>query len=301
MIHLTALTGVMGISFAAIFVRLADVAPATATFFRSLYALPILLVVLYVGRRRGGWHRGWAFASGLLLAMDLTIWHVSIDLIGAGLATVLANVQVVWVGLLAWVIHRERPTRIAFAAVPVVLIGVALIGGLGRGDAYGEEPLRGALVGLAAGFVYSLFLLTFRRANRDHPPTAGPLLDATAGATVGGLLAGLVDPEFSLEVSWPAHGWLLALAFVAQTVGWLLIAKALPRLPALETSVMLLLQPAATIVWAAFIFSESLSPLQWIGAAVVLGGVLVAGLKGTVHPELTGGARMPIPGRNLRR
>jgi len=300
MTHLAALTGVMGISFAAIFVRLADVAPATATFFRSLYALPLVLVVLYVGRRRSGWHRGWAFVSGLLLAMDLTIWHVSIDLIGAGLATVLANVQVVWVGLLAWVIHRERPTGIAFATVPVVLIGVALISGLGRNDAYGDEPMRGALVGLAAGFVYSLFLLTFRHANREHAPTAGPLLDATAGATVGGLIAALFDPGFSGAVTWPAHGWLLALAVVAQTVGWLLIAVALPRLAALETSVMLLLQPAATIVWASIIFSESLSPLQWTGAVVVLGGVLVAGLRGTVRPDASGAPLMPIRGRNLR-
>lgn len=286
--RLRALVGIAAISFSAIFVRLADVSPTTAAFFRVAYAVPVLLAVRLVVRDgRSPRSRLLSFAAGTLLAIDLTLWHTSIDLIGAGLATVVANVQVVWVGLVAWIVYREHPTRTAFAVVPVILIGIALIGGLGREDAYGDQPLAGAIVAAVAGATYAAFLLLFRASNRALAPAAGPLLDATMGALIGSLLIAPLDAEFSLAFGWPSHGWLVALAVVGQALGWLLIATALPRLAALETSVMLLIQPAATIVWARLIFDERLSSVQWAGVVIVLAGVLVAGTRGTVRASVT--------------
>jgi drug/metabolite transporter (DMT)-like permease len=202
---------------------------------------------------------------------------------GAGLATVLANTQVVFVGVAAWVIYRERPTGLALATIPVVFGGVALISGLGRADAFGDDPLGGVAFGVVSGASYSVFLLVFRASNRELAPPAGPLLDATIGAAIGSLLSGAADPDFSFALTWPEHGWLLALAMVAQVGGWLLIAAALPRIPALETSVMLLLQPMATVLWASLIFAEDLSALQWTGVALVLGGVGTLTLRGSVE------------------
>ena len=139
-------------------------------------------------------------------------------------------------------------------------------------------------MGVVTGMAYTGFLLVFRASNRELAPPAGPLLDATAGTAVGALAAGaLFDSQFSLGLTWPEHGWLLALALTAQVAGWLLIAAALPRVPALETSVLLLIQPMATVVWALIIFSEHLSALQWLGVALVLGGVAALTLRGSVE------------------
>lgn len=285
MVRLTALAGIVTISFSAIFVRLADVAPTTAAFFRTAYAIPVLLIaVRFVGDDRTRRERLLAMAAGSLLALDLAMWHVSIRFIGAGLSTVVANAQVLWVGLLAWAIHRERPSAAAFAVVPVVLVGITLIGGLGREDAYGENPGLGALLALGASLTYTGFLLMLRAANKRLAPTPGPLLDATVGATLAMVLIAQFDSGFSVQPSWPAHGWLLLLGVLIQVGGWLLITTALPRLPALDTSVMLLLQPALTIVWARIIFTEALSTVQWSGVVVVLAGILIASLLGTVRP-----------------
>jgi drug/metabolite transporter (DMT)-like permease len=292
--RLTALTGIVIISFSAIFVRLADVAPTTAAFFRVAYAVPVLLVaVRFVADDRTRRERLLAFAAGGLLAIDLSLWHISIGLLGAGLSTVVANSQVLWVGLLAWVIHREHPSRVAFTIVPLVLVGIALIGGLGRQDAYGENPGLGALLALGAGVTYTGFLLMLRASNRRLAPTPGPLLDATAGAAVGMLVLAPFDQGFSFVPTWPAHGWLLLLGTLVQVFGWLMITQALPRLPALDTSVMLLLQPALTIVWARLIFTETLSTVQWAGVALVLGGILAASLLGTVRSS-PGSADPPV-------
>jgi len=290
MTRLLALLGVLSISFSAIFVRLADVSPSTAALFRTAYAIPVLFLLWRLVREedyRSTRDRWAAFASGLFLAMDLALWHQSIGLIGAGLATVLANIQVVFVGLAAWAIYQERPTGLALFTIPTAFGGVALMSGLGRPDAYGDDPLGGVIFGILAGVAYSLFLLVFRASNRGLAPTPGPLLDATVGAAVGSLLAGIFDPGFGLGMSWPAQGWLLALALVVQVGGWLFISAALPRLPALETSVMLLLQPMATVLWGTLIFAEQLSMLQWAGVALVLGGIGALTLRGSVERPIS--------------
>jgi drug/metabolite transporter (DMT)-like permease len=283
----TALAGVLGISFAAIFVRLAAVDPAVSTFFRVVYALPALGVAWLVIRRRDRRPRRsrlLAAASGVLLSIDLTLFHHSIDLIGAGLATVLANTQVLFVGLGAWLLHRERPTALARWVVPMVFGGVILISGLGGDDAFGDDPVGGVLLGLGAGVIYSAFLIAFRASNRGHlAPTAGPLLDATVGASIGALVLGLAFGNLTMTWQWPAHGWLVALALVVQTAGWLLISVALPRLPALDTSVMLLVQPMMALIWARLLFEESLSLVQWTGVAFVVGGIGLLVTRGTVQ------------------
>jgi drug/metabolite transporter (DMT)-like permease len=299
LVRVGAFAGVGCISFAAIFFRLADAAPVTAVFFRASYALPVLAVAYLVVRRRDPRPlraRALAATAGLVLSVDLALWHVAIENIGAGLGTVLAATQVLFVAGLAWVLHRERPTTTALLTIPIILGGIVLLSGLGRADAYGKNPLLGVVFGVGTGLTYATFLLVMRASNRAHlAPSAGPVFDATLGTAVGGLLMGLTLPvDFDFAVSWPSHGWLLALGLVAQAAGWLLITVALPRLPALETSVLVLLQPVGAILWAYLIFAEALSPIQWLGVALVLGGVLFLSGRGMVRsgpPEPT----RPVP------
>lgn len=276
MTHLLGLAGVLSISFSAVFIRLAAVSPVTGVFFRALYAVPIL-VAIWLWQRpadvRDRRARMLAFASGIVLAVDLACWHQSIALVGAGLGTVIANVQVAFIALAGWLLYGERPTGRTAALLAAVLVGIVLTSGLSRSDAYGTAPLWGVVFGVAAGASYAAYLLMFRAANRGDAPRTGPLLDATLGMGVGALGVALFDVRFSLDPHWPAHGWLLALAIVGQVVGWLLIVTALTQLPALETSILLLVQPVFALLWGRLIFAEQLSPLQWGGTLLVLAGV----------------------------
>src|SRR5215207_7938699 len=83
------------------------------------------------------------WGAGVMFAADLTLWHHSIEAVGAGLATVLGNVQVVLVALLAWLALGERPDNRALASIPVVFAGVILISGVIGSGAYGDDPLMG--------------------------------------------------------------------------------------------------------------------------------------------------------------
>lgn len=209
----------------------------------------------------------------MALGLDIVSWHTAIELIGTGLATLLANTQVVLVGVIAWLIFGERPRKQLVWAIPVILVGVAMVSGVGQGDAFGSNPIAGTGLALVAALFYAVFLLGFRHSNAAGISAAGPLMDATAGAMGTTVLVGLLWTGIDLTFSWPAHGWLLALALGAQVVGWLLIGYALPRLPAVETATVILIQPALTMVWGVLIFGERPSALQTVGAMVVLGGV----------------------------
>src|SRR5471032_1910578 len=161
-IHLLALLGVLSISFSAVFVRLASVSPVTATFFRVAYAAPILGLVWLARKsqdRRRVRERWLAIVSGLILALDLNLWHESIALVGAGLGTVIANVQVVFVAVAAWLLYGERPTVGRIVTIAVIFGGVVLTSGLARHDAYGARPVAGAIIGVIAGVTYAAFLL----------------------------------------------------------------------------------------------------------------------------------------------
>jgi drug/metabolite transporter (DMT)-like permease len=286
MTRFAATIGVVCISFSAILVRAANVSPSTAAVFRALFALPLLFAMwLFVKSRdnRSTATRLVALTAGLLLSVDLTVWHHSIEYIGAGLATVLANVQVVFVGLAAWVIWRERPARSTVWVIPTMAVGLVLVSGVGQSDAYGSNPVLGVVLGASTGLTYAAFLLVFRIATRrEEAPAVGSLLDATVGTALGAFVLGELFGSVSMPTG-PALGWLVLLAIVSQSVGWLLIATALPKVPALETSVLLLIQPIAAMVWGRLFFSETVSLAQGIGVVLLIAGIVIVSARGATE------------------
>jgi drug/metabolite transporter (DMT)-like permease len=270
----------MFIAFSGIFYRYADVTPATATVFRCLYGLPILaLVGWYEHRRYGALPRRavlLAIVAGVFFAGDLLSWHHAVDAVGAGLATVLGNLQVIVVGLVAWVVFKERPPRPVLLALPIVLVGVVLISGLIGEGAYGANPPLGVSLGIFTAISYAGYLLVIRRGSNDLRRPAGPVAISTASTALVAVVAGVLLGELDPIPAWPAHGWLALLGVTSQSIGYLVISISLPRLPAALTSIILLAQPVATVVLARILLAEDPSLEQLLGVALVVGGIAVA-------------------------
>ena len=273
------LIGAFTICFSGILYRLAEVSPSTGAFFRCFWALPPLWVLSrWEDRRLGPRPRAMrraAWIAGAFFAADLVLWHYGIEEVGAGLATVLGNTQVVIVGLLAWVLFRERLPRSALLAIPVAMLGIVLISGALEKGAYGRNPALGALLGVLTGIAYAGFLLALRRGS-DPRRVAGPLFEATLSSTILIVPIGLIAGDLDFTPSLEATGWLVVLALSSQVLGWLLISISLARLPTGVTSVLLTLQPLLSVVFAALIVNERPSPLQLVGAAAILAGLLIA-------------------------
>ncbi|MBN6039739.1 DMT family transporter [Amycolatopsis sp. 195334CR] len=276
--------GALSLSSSSILIAIAGTPTATTTFWRCGLALVLLAPLLAWELRRHGlpdrrtlWMGSLA---GVFLGADFLLWNVSIGDVGAGIATVLANLQVVMFPLVARVFTGVRLDRRFVLALPVLLVAAAAAGGVIGPVALGENPLRGTVFALTAALGYSGFLYFSRECGVRAPRhVVTPVFFATASAAAlavvfGGLTTGI---QFSLG----PRTW-LALALVAvfgQVLGWLLVGWGLPRLAPAVSSALLLLQPIGAVLLAMVVLGEVPSVTQVAGGAVVLAVVwlLVAG------------------------
>ena len=262
--------------------------------FRCLYGLPLLaLAAWFEWRSDGPMSRrtiGLSAIAGVFFAADLLTFHYVVDDIGAGLATIMGNLQVVVVAIAAWLLWGERPRREVMVALPVMLFGVVLISGVIGGIPYGANAQLGVAIGLITACSYAGYLLVIRRAS----PTAaaggsGRDRDARLHAR-GRVCSARSSANLDLVPSLPAHAYLLAYGISSQSIGYLLIQVSLPRLPAVLTSAILLAQPVMTVILAIILLGEAPSPGQIAGVGlVVVGLALATGTIARVRDNLQGG------------
>ncbi len=280
--------GALTISASAILVVLAGASPAGTAFYRSALALPVLLLIAVIEQRRLGRRtlaqRLKAGLAGVFLAGDLILWTHAIRDLGAGVATVLGNLQVFFVIGIAWLLWRERPGRIAMLTLPVIMAGVILVSGLLGHPAAGRHPLAGIAYGIGTSVCYAGFLLLLRRSSGDSRHIAGAVADSSVGAAPAARGLGRAGGGGGRDPAGAGLGWLALLSFSSQTIGWLLITYSLPRLPAVASSLMLLLQPGVSLLLAAIILGESTTWLQLTGAALTCAGALMASLAASRAP-----------------
>jgi drug/metabolite transporter (DMT)-like permease len=259
-----------------------------------LFGLPLLGLVAWLEHRRFGGLPArtvrLAALAGIFFAGDLTFWHHAIGAIGAGLATVLGNLQVLVVGVVAWLAFGERPGRSTFIALPVVLGGIVLMSGLIGGGAYGSNPSLGVGLGVATALCYAGYLLLIRLGGDDLRRPAGPVAIATMSTAVVALAIGLIVGDLDPTPPLASLAWLALLGLTSQALGYLLISLSLPRLPAVLTSIILLAQPVMTVGLSIVLLGEAPSELQLIGVGLVVGGIAVATLAGR-------GVRLKLPRR----
>src|SRR3954447_20333221 len=159
--------GALCVSASAVLIDLSHTSPGTVSFYRCLFALPLLYPCARAERRAEGspprrQHQV-ALVAGALFAGDMLLWTQAIAEVGAGLSTVLVNVQVILVPLLAYAVDREPLARRFLMALPVLLLGVVLTAGLVEGGASGTDPVAGTVHAILAALCYSLFLFLLRR------------------------------------------------------------------------------------------------------------------------------------------
>lgn len=287
--------GALALSASSVLIALAGTGTATTAFWRCTLALPALAPFLARELRRHGLPDGRTIALGLLagasLGLDFVLWNVSITDVGAGIATVLVNMQVVFFPFAMRLLDGVRLARRFVIALPVLLAAVALTGGLVGPEPAGRDPLRGTGLALAAALGYSGYLYFSRRSAVRAPQySVGPVFAASTAAAAVAATAGAVTSgvRFDLDArSWAA---LAAVALSGQALGWLLISGGLPRLTPAASSTLLLLQPVGAVVLAVLVLGEVPTGFQVAGSAVVLAVVWVLSRKGARAKEENGAA-----------
>lgn len=283
--HFRLFAGAFLISFSPVFVRLVSVSATTSGFYRALIGGLALAAYLGLTRRFRLGTRAWAAlgAAALFFALDLWFWHRSILLIGPGLSTLLANLQVFVMIAAGIVLFRERPTVVQLIAAPLAVLGLTLIVG---GDWFGLEAgfRRGVSLGLLTAASYAGYLLSMRRARRDAPDRLPAAEVAVVSLAVAALLGTVALAEgSSLAIPTAADlGWLAAYGVFAHAAGLMLIASSLTEVSAAEVGIALLLQPALSLIWDVVIFGRELNAVELTGVVVTLFAIAL-GSQRRVH------------------
>ncbi len=286
---LQVLIGAVAISFSSVFVKLAQVGPTTAGFYRMTFGAAALLLVL--PWLRGGLRPdlrtlGLTLLAGLLFAGDLSVWHRSIQGVGPGLATVLGNFQVfVMVGVGALFLG-ERVTPRVLIAVAMALGGLLLLVGPGW-DALGDQWRSGVLFGLATALFYAAFIMTLRQIQR-RPEPRRQVLNMTLVAIWTALFLAIGTPlageSFTVPDTAPLL-YLIAYGTLCQALGWYLIARGLPGIPLSIAGILILLQPALAFLWDMLLFDRPTTLLDLVGAGITLAAIYLAVTRTTSTPE----------------
>ncbi|MFR9730612.1 DMT family transporter [Saccharopolyspora sp. MS10] len=279
---LLVLAGAGCLSASAVLVKVAAVDPATSAFLRCAIAVLVLTPLAWREHRRRGAlsQRGVvvALVAGAALGIDYMMWTRSIFDVGAGISTVLINVQVVVLPTLVLLIDRERPSRRFVLACPVMLAGIVLISGVLESGTASPNALRGTAFGVLAGVAYALYLYLTRRQGRAEPgPAVVPLAFATASAAVTSAALSPLSGGIHLG-SIPLTSWLalIGLALLGQVLSWLLINSGSPHLPANQTAALLLTQPVVAVLLSLVVLAEVPSAPEVCGMGLVLASVAVA-------------------------
>ncbi|MBB5016519.1 DMT family transporter [Rehaibacterium terrae] len=277
------IAGAALISTTGVLVRYADVAPTVSAFWRMAFGGVMLAGFLAVARQ---WRPaalrdwGWMLAPAVFFALDLFLWHRSIHEVGPGLATLLANFQVFVMALAGVLLHRERLGPRFLGGLALAFGGLWLLVGVDWGG-FDARYRLGVVFGLLTGLAYAAYMLSFRHAQRERSTLPAPQLLAMNSLLCAAVLAAAVTGE-GASFAIPDAGSLcalLALGLVGQCLGWVLIASAMPRLPASVVGLVLLLQPSLAFVQDVLLFDRATRSIEWLGVALSLAGIFLGTLK----------------------
>ncbi|CAN7403778.1 DMT family transporter [Phenylobacterium sp. LjRoot225] len=265
--------GASVIGFSPILVRLTQTGPSAAGFWRLAFALPLMgIVAQRVGGQIGRPSR-LGLIAGVMFALDLGFWHYGIKYTSVANATVLPNLTPVVVTAFAWMFLKERPRPLFLVALAVAISGATLMASQ-RAGAPGINPPLGDALSAATAFWYALYMLAISAGRKRETASVLMFWSSAAGAPLV-LAAALALGESILPRD--AWGWAACIGLgVTHVLGQGSIAWAMGRLPTATASVVVLVQPVVAALLGWLLFREALGPLQAIGAAVALAGVILA-------------------------
>lgn len=259
---------------------------ATAVLFRSgVTALVVALLVRLQGVpvRFAPRHRRMLPAIGLLIGLQSLCLYSAVARLPVALALLAFNTFPIFTAAWAWLLYRDRPAPALLRAMPVILLGLTLAldvsgaaSGLGAAGQWGRIG-AGVAFALAAAASFGLALVWTQHEAADVDGRVRTV--TTMGMSwLAALLA--VGVQGGLHLPQAAPGWwgLAALTCLYGT-GFTLMFTVLPRLGVVGNSAILNVEPVFALVLAWLVLGQSIAPVQVAGALLVVGAVVVVGLR----------------------
>lgn len=248
-------------------VRLADVGPVAAGFWRLALALPFLAAIAWrqqIGRPLPAWRLVAVVAlGGVFFAADLAAWHAGILRTTLANATLFGNFASFLFAIYGFILVRTLPRPAQLIALLLAGAGTLLL--LGGSYELSRARFAGDLLALLAGLFYTFYLIAVDRARQSMKPW--PVLAiATAGGTLPLLLFALALGEQIVPRDWTP---VVLLSISSQLVGQGLLVYAMGHLSPVVVGLCFLTQPIASAAIGRLAFDEGLSPGDGVGALLI--------------------------------
>src|SRR3569833_178675 len=254
-------------------VRLADVGPVAAGFWRMGLAMPFLLVL---ARHQAGPNispsRGLTVLlaiSGLFFAADLAAWHVGIRMTTLANASLFGNSSSLFLVIYGFLRLKRLPRPVQWLAIACAAIGAAFL--LGSSWELSPEHFTGDLFTMLAGLFYTFYLIVVDRARKVMKPMPVLAIATSAGALPLLLFALLVGDQVA------PHDWapLVVLAIGSQEIGQGLVVYGVGYLSPVVVGVGLLAQPLAGALIGRLAYGETMSVADIVGAALIAAALVL--------------------------
>ncbi|MBA3317912.1 MAG: DMT family transporter [Gemmatimonadales bacterium] len=233
-----------------------------------------IAIWLMTREARRGW-TGRTLVVGAAYAATLTLFVLANRLTTAANTIYLQSTAPLYLALLAPWLLREPTRRQDLAFMAAVGLGLALFFvGVDPPADTAPDPVRGNLLALASGFFWALTVCGLRWMGS----AGGERGSAAVAVVAGNAIAFFAALPFALPLGshtvgdWALIGYLgvfqIALAYV-------LVTRALTTIPALEASLVLLIEPVLNPVWAWIVQGERPGAWALIGGGVILGATTI--------------------------
>ena len=257
-------------------VRLSGTGPVAAGFWRLALALPLLFVLALLTKQPVHWPgrklAAIAIVAGFFFAADLAAWHAGIHLTKLGNATLFGNTSSLIFAIWGLWMARKRPSLAQAGALGLAVLGALLL--MGSSAELSMANVRGDMLCLIAGILYTGYLIAVQKARRSLQPLPMLFIASAFGAAM------LLPVSFALSEQIVPADWtfVFILALSSQVLGQSLLVYAIGSLPPIVVGLTLLTQPAISALVGWIAYEETLSPLDWLGAFAIAGALVLVRL-----------------------
>jgi drug/metabolite transporter (DMT)-like permease len=270
--------GILCISFSPIFVKLAGVSPIGSAFYRVFVAWVCLAPFCVFKKKLAVKKRQLiiSIVAGMVFALDIAVWNISLLKISATVSTLIANLAPVWVGLMSFLILKKKSGLLFWVGTVIAIIGMIVL--VGYQHILHLELNTGILLAVLASFFYATYIMITKNIMAGIDVFTFMFYSMLSSSIFLLLINGYMHNDI-IHLSPKVWLCFIGMGLICQLAGWLTINYSLRYLESTKVSIALLSQTVFAGLLAAFLLDERLGFNEVLGSVIVLGGIAVTFLR----------------------
>jgi len=269
--------GVLSVSFAAIFIRLADAPPLVIATYRLAIASAILIPIASMKSRKSLNKLSrreilLILLSSVFVALHFGLWITSLSYTSIASSVVLVTAHPAFVAIISYFLWGERVNKLTIGGIVVAFLGVILVNY--GGFTFGSPAILGDLLALTAGFVMGAYLIIGRQLRARIDILSYLTILYTCSAVI--LLIATLSFGYNLfGYSTTTYVMMILLALIPQLIGHSTLNLAVRLIPVIFVSVAILGEPVGATLLGYFILGETPTANEIVGGLLILGGIFL--------------------------